>query len=95
MKNLFYAGACFSGYSFFQILGFITKAFPGSRLGAIALIVLGLLIIFVMGVTNWCGLYYKRNGVLDRTQSIVGFAPTFVFGTFAIAAVVVGIYAAT
>lgn len=95
MKNLFYAGLCFSGYSFFQILGFVTKAFPGSRTGAIALIVLGLLIIFVMGVTNWCGLYYKRNGILDRTQSIVGFAPTFVFGTFALVAVLVGIYAAT
>ncbi|WP_375511789.1 hypothetical protein [uncultured Nostoc sp.] len=94
MKNLFYAGCCFFGYSLFQILGFVSKAFPESRVGAIALITLGLLIILVIGVTNWCGLYYKRNGVLDRTQSIVGFAPTFVFGTFALFAVMVGIYAA-
>jgi hypothetical protein len=95
MKNLFYGGLCFCGYQFFQLLGFVFKAFPESRFGAIALIVLGLLVIVAMGVTNWCGLYYKRSGVLDRTQSIVGLAPTFVFGTFAIAAVLVGIYAAT
>ena len=94
MKNLFYAGCCFTGYSLFQILGFVSKAYPESRLGAIAIITLGLMLILFMGVTNWCGLYYKRNGVLDRTQSIVGFAPTFVFGTGALAGVIVGIYAA-
>jgi uncharacterized membrane protein YidH (DUF202 family) len=95
MKNLFYAGLVGCGYAFFQLMGFVAAAFPASRSGAIALIILGLLFIVALGVTNWCGLYYQRNGVIDRTQSIVGFAPTFVFGTLALAAVIVGIYAAS
>jgi len=94
MKNLYYTGLIFCGYASFQLLGFIGAAFPLSRNGAISLILLGLLFIIGMGITNWCGLYYKNNGVIDRTQSIVGFAPTFVFGTLAIIGVVVGIYAA-
>ena len=95
MKNLFYAGLVFCGYGFFQLMGFVMAAYPASRSGAIALIILGLLFIIALGVTNWCGLYYQRNGVIDRTQSIVGFAPTFVFGTVALVAVIVGVYAAS
>ncbi len=93
MKNLFVAGCMFSGYAFFQLLGIIIRGFPGSRTGAIALFILGMLIIFGMGFNNWCGLWYKRGGILSRDQSFVGFAPSFFFGAFAVTALIVGINA--
>lgn len=93
MKNLFYAGCCLSGYSFFQLLGMIIKGFPGSRSGAVALAILGLLIILGFGFSNWCGLWYQTAGNLSKNQSIVGFAPVYVFGTAAIVALIIGFMA--
>lgn len=90
MNNLFYAGCFFSGYSFFQLLGIVIKGFPASRTGAVALAILGILIILGFGFANWCGLWYRTNGHLNRNQNIVGFAPVYVFGTLAIFALVVG-----
>jgi hypothetical protein len=93
MKELFIGGCLFCGYSFFQLLGIVIRGFPSSRTGAIALFILGMLLIFAMGFTNWCGLWYKRGGVLSKDQSIIGFAPSFVFGGFAVAALIIGINA--
>lgn len=90
MKNLFYAGCCFSGYSFFQLLGIVIKGFPGSRTGAVALSILGLLIILGLGFNNWLGLWYKSSGNLSKNQNVVGFAPVYLFGTVAIFALIVG-----
>ncbi len=90
MEDLFTVGCLFSGYAFFQLMGIIIRGFPGSRTGAIALSVLGILLIFGMGFSNWCGLWYKRGGVLGKNQSVVGFAPFYVLGTFALVALIIG-----
>jgi hypothetical protein len=90
MEDLFTVGCLFSGYAFFQLMGIIMRGFPGSRTGAIALSVLGILLIFGMGFSNWCGLWYKRGGVLGKNQSVVGFAPFYVLGTFALVALIIG-----
>jgi len=90
MEDLFTVGCLFSGYAFFQLMGIIMRGFPGSRTGAIALSVLGILLIFGMGFSNWCGLWYKRGGVLSKNQSVVGFAPFYVLGTFALVALIIG-----
>jgi hypothetical protein len=90
MEDLFTVGCLFSGYAFFQLLGIIIRGFSGSRAGAIALSVLGILLIFGMGFSNWCGLWYKRGGVLSKNQSVVGFAPFYVLGTFALVALIIG-----
>ena len=90
MKNLFYAGCCVTGFSLFQMLGQLTRGFPESRNGAIALAILGFLVIIAFGFSNWCGLWYQSNGYMNKNQTIVGFAPVYVFGTFAIIAVTVG-----
>ncbi|MFM5935950.1 MAG: hypothetical protein ACKOQ2_09575 [Dolichospermum sp.] len=90
MKNLFYAGCCSIGYSFFQMLGQIIRGFPGSRGGAIALAIFGFLVILGFGFSNWCGLWYKTAGHLNKNQSLVGFAPVYVFGTGALFALTVG-----
>jgi hypothetical protein len=47
-------------------------------------------VIFSMGFSNWCGLWYKRGGVLSKNQSVVGFAPFYVLGTFALVALIIG-----
>jgi len=91
MKELFISGCLFCGYSFFQLLGLIIRSFPDSRFGAIALFTLGMLFIAALGFTNWCGLWYKKGGVLSKDQSIVGFAPSIVFGIFAVIALIIGI----
>lgn len=91
MKYLFYGGMAYCGYATFQLLGFIASAFPSSRVGAIGIIILLMLIIVAMGVTNWCGLYYKKLGILTRSESVIGFAPTFVFGSLALLAVSIGV----
>jgi hypothetical protein len=91
MKNLLYTGYCVSGFSFFLLLGQIIKGFPESRNGAIALFIVSFLVIVAMGFSNWCGLWYQTNGHLSRNQSIVGFAPVYVFGTAAIVALSIGI----
>lgn len=90
MKNLFYAGCCLTGFSFFQMLGQIIRGFPGSRGGAVALAILGFIIILGFGFSNWCGLWYKTAGHLNKNQSLVGFAPVYVFGTGALFALTVG-----
>ena len=90
MKNLFYAGCCFSGFSFFLLLGQVIKGFPGSRAGAVALAILGLLLILSLGLNNWLGLWYKTAGHLSKNQNWVGFAPAYIFGSFAILALCIG-----
>lgn len=95
MKNLFYVGLTFTGYSLFQLLGFISKAYPVASFGAILIILGLLLIILVVGIANWCGLYYQHRGIIDSTQTIVGLAPAFIGITLALFAVGVGIYAAS
>ena len=90
MKNIFYAGCCFSGYCFFQLIGMVIKGFPEARIGAIALAIIGLLLILGLGFYNWCGLWYKTGGSLSKNQSLVGFAPTYVFGSMAVLALIVG-----
>lgn len=91
MKELFIGGCLCCGYSFFQILGIVIRSFPGSRTGAIALFVLGMFLIFALGFTNWCGLWYQTRGVLNKNQTIIGFAPSIVFGVFAVTALIIGI----
>jgi hypothetical protein len=90
MEDLFTVGCLFSGYAFFQLMGIIIRGFPDSRTGAIALAGLGILLIFGMGFSNWCGLWYKRGGILSKNQSVVGFAPFYVLGTFALVALIIG-----
>lgn len=89
-KNMVYIGLCFSGYAFFQLLGMVIKGIPESRTGAIALAITGLLLILILGFYNWCGLWYQSSGHLSKNQSLVGFAPTYVFGSMAIVALIVG-----
>jgi hypothetical protein len=48
-------------------------------------------LIFALGFTNWCGLWYKSRGILNQNQTIIGFAPSLVFGAFAITALIIGI----
>ncbi|MFM6255799.1 MAG: hypothetical protein ACKPEQ_42825, partial [Dolichospermum sp.] len=66
------------------------RGFPGSRGGAIALAIFGFLVILGFGFSNWCGLWYKTAGHLNKNQSLVGFAPVYVFGTGALFALTVG-----
>lgn len=90
MEDLFVVGCLFSGYAFFQLLGIIIRGFPDSRNGAIALAMLGLFVILCVGFINWCGLWYKRGGTVSKNQSVVGFAPFYVLGAFALAALAIG-----
>ena len=91
MRELFVSGCLFCGYAFFQLLGIVIRSFPSSRVGAIALFILGMFLIFALGFTNWCGLWYKSRGILNQNQTIIGFAPSLVFGAFAITALIIGI----
>jgi hypothetical protein len=94
MDKEFYGGLLFCGYATFQLLGFLSKAFPSTTGGAIALIILGLLLIVISGINNWLGLYYKHHGIVNKIQNIVGFAPIYILGSLALFAVMVGIYVA-
>lgn len=91
MKDLFSIGCLFTGYAFFQLLGILIAAFPNSRIGAIFLFILSMLLIFGVGFNNWCGLWYQNNGFLNKNQSIVGFAPSIFLGMFAVVALIIGI----
>lgn len=90
-KNLLYFGYCLTGFSLFLLLGQIIRGFPESKNGAIALFIVSILIFVGIGFYNWCGLWYKTAGHLNKNQSIVGFAPTYVFGTAATVALIIGI----
>ena len=90
-KNLLYFGCFLTGFSFFLLLGQIIRGFPESKNGAIALFVVSISIFVGLGFYNWCGLWYKSAGHLSKDQSIVGFAPTYVFGTASTVALIIGI----
>lgn len=94
-NRLFYGGLLFCGYATFQLLGFLVKAFPVTSGGAIAIILLGLLLAVVVGFNNWLGLYHKYHGVMSKNLTFVGFAPAYVIGIFVLSAVVVGLYVAS
>ncbi|MFM5937993.1 MAG: hypothetical protein ACKPER_17835 [Dolichospermum sp.] len=89
--SLTVVGCLFCGYSFFQLLGLITRGFPAHRIGAILLFLLGMFLIVALGFTNWCGLWLQHRGVLSKDQTIVGYAPSIVFGFFAVLALIIGI----
>ena len=91
IKNLLYFGCFLTGFSFFLLLGQIIRGFPESKNGAIALFVVSISIFVGLGFYNWCGLWYKSAGHLSKDQSIVGFAPTYVFGTASTVALIIGI----
>lgn len=95
MDKLFYGGLLFCGYATFQLLGFLIKAFPSTAGGAIAIILLGLLLIIIAGFNNWLGLYHQYRGVMSKNLTFVGFAPVYVFGGLVLFAVMVGLYAAS
>lgn len=95
MNKLFYGGLLFSGYATFQLLGFLIRAFPATAGGAIAIILLGLLLIIIAGFNNWLGLYHKYHGVMSKNLTFVGFAPVYIFGGLVLFAVMVGLYAAS
>lgn len=90
-KNLLYFGCFLTGFSFFLLLGQIIRGFPESKNGAIALFIVSILIFVGLGFYNWCGLWYQSAGHLNKNQSIVGFAPTYVFGSAATVALIIGI----
>lgn len=90
-KNLLYFGYFLTGSSSFLLLGQIIRGFPESKNGAIALFIVSILIFVGLGFYNWCGLWYQSAGHLNKNQSIVGFAPTYVFGTAATVALIIGI----
>lgn len=95
MDKLFYGGLLFCGYATFQLLGFLIKAFPSTAGGAIALILLGLLLILIAGFNNWLGLYHKYHGAMNKNLTLVGLAPVYIFGGLVLFAVMVGLYAAS
>jgi hypothetical protein len=95
MNRLSYGGLLFCGYATFQLLGFLIKAYPSTAGGAIALILLGLLLILVAGFNNWLGLYHRYHGVMSKNLTLVGFAPIYIFGGLVLFAVMVGLYAAS
>ena len=90
-KGLLYFGGFATGFSFFLLLGQIIRGFPESKNGAIALFIVSISIFVGLGFYNWCGLWYQSAGHLNKNQSIVGFAPTYVFGTAATVALIIGI----
>lgn len=95
-KNMrFFGGLLFLGYSTFQILGFLVKAFPATSGGAILMILLGLLLILIAGFNNWLGIMFQYNGITSKAQNIAGFAPVYALGSIAFLGIIVGLYAAS
>jgi len=94
MKTLFYGGLLFSGYALFQGLGFIAKAYPVTSSGVSLVIFLSFTILLIFGFNNLCG-YYRNDGYIDRTQTIISFAPVFALGSLIVVAIISGIYAAS
>jgi hypothetical protein len=94
MKTLFWGGMLLTGYSLFQLFGYIAAAFPIARGGALLILVLGFIGILVTGYENWCKRYDQGYSYIDQWQMVLGFAPAIALGTIAIIAVVCGVYAA-
>ena len=95
MKFLFYSSLTATGFSLFQLLGYIATAYPNVRGGAILFILLGAIAILVLGFANWCGLQNQGNSYYnDSTQLWTGFAPAIALGALAVLALIFGIHSA-
>jgi len=79
------------GFIVFQILGF-GIAIPEYRLGFILLSLVGGVIIWLVGYINKCGMAARNGGYIESSQITIAYAPSIMFGSLAVIALMVGFY---